>query len=66
MDDYYRKIRNQSNFLFCYYNRMGGLIRKENVFQEMFQQWCNLILGIPPQVKETIIKQELDKKYNYD
>jgi len=62
----YRKIRKQNNFLFAYYNSKGGLIRKEKVFLEMFHQWCSLILGVPPQIKEVLIKKELDKKHNYN
>ena len=62
----YKQIRKQNNFLFTYYNKMGGVIRREAPFQNAFNTWCSSILGMPPQVKITIIKQELDKKYNYN
>lgn len=65
-NEQYRKIRKQNNFLFTYYNRIGGLIRKEGLFQKAFGQWCSFVLGVPPQIKEVLIKEELDKKHNYN
>tara|TARA_R110002051_G_C8649623_1_gene487386 strand:- start:567 stop:707 length:141 start_codon:yes stop_codon:yes gene_type:complete len=44
---------------------MGGIIRREKPFIDGFNEWCSSVLGIPMQVKITMIKQELDKKYNY-
>ena len=61
----YKQIRKQNNFLFTYYNNMGGIIRREKPFIDGFNEWCSSVLGIPMQVKITMIKQELDKKYNY-
>lgn len=62
--DKYKQIRNRDNFLFVFYQEHGGYVKDINKFNTFFNSWLSSN-GFNRPYGELIIKQNLDKRYQY-